>query len=42
MSDNRLADYLEHMRQAASDACSFEAWCRHLSAMPVRLSLALM
>lgn len=23
MSDNRLADYLEHMRQAASDACSF-------------------
>ncbi len=23
MSGNRLADYLEHMRQAASDACSF-------------------
>ncbi len=23
MSENRLADYLEHMQQAASDACSF-------------------
>ena len=23
MNENRLADYLEHMRQAASDACSF-------------------
>ena len=23
MTFNRLADYLEHMRQAASDACSF-------------------
>lgn len=23
MNDNRLADYLEHMRQAATDACSF-------------------
>lgn len=23
MSGNRLPDYLEHMRQAASDACSF-------------------
>jgi uncharacterized protein with HEPN domain len=23
MNDNRLADYLEHMQQAATDACSF-------------------
>ena len=23
MSENRLSDYLEHMRQAATDACSF-------------------
>lgn len=23
MTDNRLADYLDHMRQAATDACSF-------------------
>jgi len=23
MTVNRLADYLEHMRQAASDACGF-------------------
>lgn len=23
MSENRLADYLEHMAQAAADACSF-------------------
>lgn len=23
MTQNRLADYLEHMRQAATDACSF-------------------
>ncbi|WP_218179060.1 HepT-like ribonuclease domain-containing protein [Pseudomonas gingeri] len=23
MSENRLPDYLEHMRQAATDACSF-------------------
>ena len=23
MSENRLADYLDHMRQAAHDACSF-------------------
>jgi uncharacterized protein with HEPN domain len=23
MTANRLADYLEHMRQAASDACGF-------------------
>jgi len=23
MNENRLADYLDHMRQAASDACSF-------------------
>lgn len=23
MNDNRLADYLDHMRQAAMDACSF-------------------
>ena len=23
MTDGRLADYLDHMRQAASDACSF-------------------
>ena len=23
MNDNRLADYLEHMQRAASDACSF-------------------
>ena len=23
MTVNRLADYLEHMRQVASDACSF-------------------
>ena len=23
MTDNRLSDYLDHMRQAAADACSF-------------------
>ena len=23
MSDNRLPDYLEHIQQAAADACSF-------------------
>lgn len=23
MNENRLADYLDHMRQAATDACSF-------------------
>ena len=23
MSENRLRDYLDHMRQAASDACGF-------------------
>lgn len=23
MSENRLPDYLDHMQQAASDACSF-------------------
>lgn len=23
MSENRLPDYLDHMRQAATDACSF-------------------
>jgi uncharacterized protein with HEPN domain len=23
MKDDRLADYLDHMRQAAADACSF-------------------
>ena len=23
MNDNRLSDYLDHMRQAATDACSF-------------------
>lgn len=23
MNENRLADYLDHMQQAASDACSF-------------------
>jgi hypothetical protein len=23
MTENRQADYLEHMRQAAADACSF-------------------
>lgn len=25
MSENRLCDYLDHIRQAATDACSF-AW----------------
>lgn len=23
MNENRLTDYLDHMRQAATDACSF-------------------
>jgi hypothetical protein len=25
MSENRLPDYLDHMQQAATDACSFVA-----------------
>lgn len=39
MNENRLADYLDHMRQAATDVCGFDvAWDTAQLALPELLA----